>query len=150
MLYIEYYECKKKYDNILEKYSNLLDEVEKLFLKTQPKATDCSKIRTSEGTPPYSFDDYLIEKELKNLDNNINEAKNIVNARKEILDLKEIELRKSKEWLDIVYVYYYLDKYSLRKISKRIPLSTTEIYRKKEKIAETLNLEQKGTKRVLK
>jgi hypothetical protein len=145
LLYIEYHEYKTKYYKAQEKYDEVLSEKEHLFVKTQPKATQYDKEVVSGGSPSNSFDEYLILKEKKQIDERLEEAKSILDDRERLLKLKEEELRHSKDWLDIIYVYYYIEKLSMRKIAKRIPFSTTEIYRKVEIIRKNIKMEQKGT-----
>jgi len=149
MLYIEYHEYRDKYYDAQKKYDEVLSEKEHLFAKTQPKATRYDKEIVSGGTPVNSFDEYLIEKEKKQIDERLEEAKSILDDRERLLKLKEEELRHSKDWIDIIYVYYYIEKLSMRKVSMRIPFSTTEISRKVEIIRKNTNMEQKGTKVVV-
>lgn len=130
MLYIEYHEYRDKYYDAQKKYDEVLSEKESLFARTQPKATQYDKEVVSGGSPSNTFDEYLIAKEKKQIDERLKEAKSILDDRERLLKLKEEELRHSKDWIDIIYVYYYIEKLSMRKISKRIPFSTTEIYRK--------------------
>ena len=145
MLYKEYWEYKTKYYDAQKKYDEVLSEKERLFAKTQPKATQYDKEVVSGGSPSNTFDEYVIQKEKKQIDERLEEAKSILDDRERLLKLKEEELRHSKDWHDIIYVYYYIEKLSMRKISKRIPFGTTEIYRKIENIRKNIKLEQKGT-----
>ncbi len=138
MLYIEYHEYRDKYYDAQRKYDEVLSEKEHLFARTQPKATQYDKEVVSGGSPSNSFDEYLIAKEKKQIDERLEEAKSILDDRERLLKLKEEELRHSKDWLDIIYVYYYIEKLSMRKISKRIPFSTTGIYRKVEIIRKNI------------
>lgn len=138
MLYIEYHEYRDKYYDAQKKYDEVLSEKESLFARTQPKATQYDKEVVSGGSPSNTFDDYLIAKEKKQIDERLEEAKSILEDRERLLKLKEEELRHSKDWVDIIYVYYYIEKLSMRKIAKRIPFSTTEIYRKVEIIRKNV------------
>lgn len=138
MLYIEYHEYRDKYYDAQRKYDEVLSEKEHLFARTQPKATQYDKEIVSGGSPSNSFDEYLILKDKKQLDERLEEAKSILDDRERLLKLKEEELRHSKDWIDIIYVYYYIEKLSMRKIAKRIPFSTTEIYRKVEIIRKNI------------
>lgn len=138
MLYIEYHEYRNKYIVAQRKYDEVLSEKEQLFVRTQPKATQYDKEVVSGGSPSNSFDEYLIAKEKKQIDERLEEAKSILDDRERLLKLKEEELRHSKDWIDIIYVYYYIEKLSMRKIAKRIPFSTTEIYRKVEIIRKNI------------
>lgn len=149
MIYIEYHEYKNKYYVAQKEYDNILSEKEELFVKTQPKATDYDKEKVSGGSPSNTFDNYLIIKEKKQLDERLKEARSILEDRIKLLKLKEEELKQSKEWLDIIYTCYFIDKLSIRKISKKIPFSTTEIFRKIKIIRKNINLEQKGTKDIV-
>ena len=149
-MYKEYLVYKKKCEAAQKIYDDILSEKEHLFAKTQPKATQYNKEIVSGGTTVNSFDEYLIAKEKKQIDERLEEAKSILDDRERLLKLKEEELRHSKDWLDIIYVYYYIEKLSMRKVSMRIPFSTTEISRKVEIIRKNTNVEQKGTKVVLK
>ena len=135
MLYIEYHEYRDKYIIAQRKYDEVLSEKEHLFARTQPKATQYDKEVVSGGSPS---DEYLIAKEKKQIDERLEEAKSILDDRERLLKLKEEELRHSKDWIDIIYVYYYIEKLSMRKIAKRIPFSTTEIYRKVEIIRKNI------------
>lgn len=138
MIYEEYHEYKNKYYVAQKEYDKVLSEKEELFVKTQPKATDYDKERVSGGCPSNSFDNYLIIKEKKQLDLRLEEARSILEDRLRLLKLKEEELKHSKDWLDIIYTYYFIEKLSIRKIGKRIPFSSTEIFRKIKIIRKNL------------
>lgn len=143
MLYKEYWEYKTKYYDAQKKYDEVLSEKERLFAKTQPKATQYDKEVVSGGSPSNTFDEYVIAKEKKQIDERLEEAKSILDDRERLLKLKEEELRHSKDWYDIIYVYYYINKLSIRKIEKRIPFSKSDIYRKLETIKENLGQKEK-------
>lgn len=146
MLYEEYELYKNKYYEAQKKYNEILSEKEELFARTQPKSTSYDKEFVNGGKPSNNFDNYLVKKEKKQIDQRLEEARSILEDRKKLLELKEEELRLSKNWLDIIYIYYYIEKLSARKIEKRIPFSKTEICRKLKIIRENINLGQKGTK----
>ena len=145
MIYISYNEYKNKYYNAQREYDKILNEKEKLFGITLPKATTFDKERVNGGTPVNSFDTYIEKMEEKQIDERLNVARSILEDRKNLLKSKEEELRSSKDWLDIIYVYYYIEKLSIRKIERRIPFSRTEICRKLKIISKNINLGQKGT-----
>lgn len=149
MIYKEYVEYKTKYYEAQNIYDVVLNEKEVLFLKTQPKATDYDKERVSGGSPNNAFDSYLIAKEKKQIDARLEEAKSILEDREKLFKLKEEELRASKDWNDIIYIYYYIENLSIRKIAMRIPFSATQIFRIIQIIRKNINLEQKGTKTIV-
>lgn len=143
MIYAEYHEYKNKYYAAQKEYDKILSEKEELFVKTQPKATEYDKEKVSGGNTSNSFDDYLIIKEKKQLDERLEEARSILEDREKLLKLKEEELRSSKDWLDIIYTYYFVEKLTIRKIAKKIPFSTTAIFEKIKIIRKNVNSEQK-------
>ena len=129
MVYVEYSQIRTKYILAQMQYDAILSEQEELFLRTQPQAVNVEKERVTGGDPINTFDAYLIAKEQKRIDERLKEIKGILDDRKELLDLKERELRASKEWSDIVFKYYFLDNLSIRQIENRIPYSRRQIYR---------------------
>lgn len=137
-IYITYEEYKKKYYEVQMLYNNILEEKERLFAKTQPQSTKFDKISVDGGRPSNSFDDYLIIKDKKQIDKRLEEIKIISNDRKMLLEEKESELRKSKEWIDKVYVYKYLDNIKVKKIIHLIPYEEAQVYRMLDEIKKSL------------
>lgn len=144
MLYIEYHEYKTKYYKAQEKYDEVLSEKEHLFAKTQPKATQYDKEVVSGGSPSNSFDEYVIAKEKKQIDERLDEAKSILEDRERLLKLKEIELRQSKDWHDKVYVYKYLDNLSANEIKYKMHYCRSNIYEILKKIRKNIGLDKIG------
>ena len=138
MLYVEYNQLRTKYILAQMQYDAILSEQEELFLRTQPTGVSYDKERITGGDPSNPFDEYIIAKERKHIDERLKEIKSILDDRKELLDLKERELRASKDWHDIIFKYYYLDNLSITKIENRIPYSRVQIWRKLNKIKENL------------
>lgn len=138
MLYVEYNLLRHKYIAAQIQYDAILSEQEELFLRTQPTAVSFDKERVTGGDPQNPFDAYLIVKERKRIDERLNEIKCILDDRKELLDLKERELRASKDWNDIIFKYYYLDNLSITKIENRIPYSRVQIWRRLNTIKANL------------
>lgn len=146
MIYLEYIDYKNKYSEIQKIFDGILNEKEQLFSITQPKASKMEGEKVNGGVKENLFDRYLIMKDEKQIDTRLEEARSLLKDREHMLELKEAELRDSKDWQDVIYVYYYIERLSIRKIAKKIPFSTTEIFRKLKKIEKNINLEQKGTK----
>lgn len=138
MIYKEYQEILNKFNDAQEEYNILLNEKETLFQMTQPKSVDCENERVKGGAIKNSFDSYLEIKEKSKIDERLVEIKSILDARKELLNFKEEQLRKSKDWNDVIYVYYYLENLSTYKIEKRIPYSQRQICRKLKEIKDNL------------
>jgi hypothetical protein len=146
LLYIEYHEYRNKYYAAQEKYDEVLSEKEHLFVKTQPKATQYDKEVVSGGSPSNSFDEYLILKDKKQIDERLEEAKSILEDRERLLKLKEIELRQSKDWHDKVYVYKYLDNLSANEIKYKMHYCRSNIYEILKKIKKNIGLDKIGQK----
>lgn len=129
MIYIQYENCKNKYYAAQKEYERIVDERETLFMKTQPKATDTTKDRVSGGANNNAFDNYLIQKEKKQLDVRLEEARSILNDRKELFRLKEEELRKSTNIHDRIYTHKFLDNMKVYKIARLVGYGEAQIYR---------------------
>lgn len=146
MLYVKYENYKNKYHDAQENFDDILSEKEKLFAKTQPKATNYNKEIVTGGTPVNSFENYVIEKEEKQIDKRLTEARSILKDRNLLLKSKEEELMISKDWYDIIYKYHFIEYLSTRKIEKRVPFSKSEIDRKLKIIKENISWDKKGQK----
>ncbi len=129
MLYQEYDDFKLKYNDAQSQCDQILKEKESLFLITQPKAVDLDRERVVGGENSNVFDTYLIKKQEKRIDERLDEAKSILENRQMLLKMKEEELRRSKDWNDQIYRYYFIDRCSVKQISRRIPYSTRQIFR---------------------
>lgn len=128
MLYVEYHEYKTKYYEAQKKYDEILSEKEKLFAITQPKSTSFDKEIVSGGSPSNSFDNYLILKEKKQIDERLKEARSILSDREKLLRIKEEELRLSSDWHDIAYIYKYIDNLPVKIIKAKMPYCRSQIY----------------------
>lgn len=128
-LYLDYEKCKKKYNEIVFTYESVIEEKECLFIKTQPKSTTIDKVLVSQSKNNNLFDNYLIDVEKKQLDLKIEEAKKLVDERFNYLKTKEKELRRSKEWIDKIYVYRFIEQLPVKTILHLIPYEEAQIYR---------------------
>lgn len=138
MVYVEYNQIRTKYILAQVQYDFILTEQEELFARTQPQAVNGENERVTGGATQSPFDTYLIAKERKHIDERLKEVKGILADREQLLKLKEQELRASKDWYDIIFKHYFLDKMSIRQIENRIPYSRRQIYRKINDIKDNL------------
>lgn len=129
MIYIIYEKYKKCYYDTQNRYNEILTEKERLFSITQPKATDYGKEKTSGGKPSNPFDEYLIQKEKKQIDARLKEVKSLLEDRERLLRLKRDELRASNNIHDKIYRYRYIDKMRVQKIVKLVGYSEAQVYR---------------------
>ena len=144
-VYVVYEDFKNKYFESQNKYDEILREKEYLFSKTQPKAARTDKIIISTS-PTNVFDEYLVVKEKKKIDQRLEEIKTIVEDRSKLLKLKEIELRHSKNIWDRIYTMRYLDNLNIYKISFVLNYSQSQVYRKLERIDRSIKTCEKMRK----
>ena len=142
MTYIEYEQYKQKYNATLKEHEKLIDEKEKLFLLTQPKATAYDKEKVKGGTPVNTFDEYLIKKEKKELDQKLEESQSILNERIRLLNIKREELNQSKDEYDILYKYKYIDNLKVRVIYKKMAYCRASVYNMLNEIRKNIKFRQ--------
>ena len=128
MLYEEYEEYKSRYYEAQRIYNDILNEKEELFAKTQPKATQITGEKTGGGKHENLFDEYLIQKERKNIDKRLEEAKSILDDRERLLKLKELEVRASKHSHDKIYRCRYIDRLTIEKTARLSNYSRSQVF----------------------
>jgi len=128
LLYEEYEKYKNKYYEVQQKYNEILNEKEELFARTQPKATQITGDKTTGGKHTNTFDDYLIQKEKKNIDQRLEEVKSILDDRERLLKLKEQELRVSKHSHDKIYRCRYIDRLTIEKTARLSNYSRSQVF----------------------
>lgn len=138
MLYIKYAEYKKNYHKSQEMYNDIVNEKEQLLSLVQPKATNFDKESVSGGKRENPFDTYTNKIIEDRVEERLEEARNILRDRKVLLYDKEEELRKSKNWFDIVYVYKYLEGLRVEEIKYKMPYCKRSIYGILEKIKKNI------------
>ena len=137
-IYLEFEKYKKEYYSTQKKYSELINERERLFSLTQPQATKYDKQLIKGGASFNKFDDYLIKKEKLQLDNDIKEIESILNHRKTLYEDKKKELEKSKDVKDRIYVLRYINKMKISKICMAMIYSEAQVYRILKSISENI------------
>ncbi len=136
MIYADYELFKIKYNQSQKIYSEIMDEYELIFQRTQVKAIEYDKEKIQSNSYHDKIEEYLVEKERKHIDERLHEAKTIMDERAELLALKENELRKSGNLHDRIYTLKYIDGLDVHKIALIINYSESQIYRIIEKIKE--------------
>ena len=127
MLYVDYVILKQSYDESLRRLKELLDKKEEAFTRTLPNAIryDLQKVMHSVSTNS-ALDDYIMD--VEKIDQQIRSAKIILMERKDMLDLKEEELKKSRDTDDRVYFLKYIQRLTVEQIAIRRPYSAGNIY----------------------
>ena len=130
----EYNRCKRAYDSMQDICNSILTEKERFFTRTQPNAIRYDKVAVEGGLHDNGFDEYLAECEKREIDKRLNEAIKLLQARAELLRLKEMELRASNDITDVVYTMKYLDNAKPKTIAMALAYSESQIYRIIEQI----------------
>ena len=133
MTYLDYELLRRKYLAAQKSYDELLEEKERLFSRTQPKAVQFDGVQGA-GREQSPFDEYLAKKETKQLDERLEEALDLLNCREDLLQRKEQELRCSRDIYDKIYRRRYLDKWRVGRIAMDIGYSESQVYRLLENI----------------
>ena len=127
MLYVDYVILKQSYDESLRRLKELLDKKEEAFTRTLPNAIryDLTKVIHSVSTNS-ALDDYVMN--IEAIEQEIRRARVIVYERKEMLNLKEEELKKSRDTDDRVYFLKYIQRLTVEQIAIRMHYSEGNIY----------------------
>lgn len=142
-LYLQYEGYRRKYIAAQQKYDELLSEKEALFERTQPGAVIYDKERVSSGTSSNKFDDYVIAKERTQIDERLDEARQILDEREQLLKRCEKDLRDSTNVYDKVYCLRYLDRLRIYKVANAVHYSEAQVYRILRDISESLKRDRK-------
>lgn len=114
MVFIEYEQYKRKYHDTQKKYDELLTKKEGILSRK------------------------AYHRELKAINQRISDIQSLLNERELLFRLKEDELRNSKEPIDKVYYLRNIENMNVRRISKIVHYSETQVYRILNTINETL------------
>ena len=128
-LYIQYERFKNRYLDAQRMYDTILSEKEELFSKTQPKTVSYDKEKISGGHGTDAFEQYIMDLERKKITQRLNEIKSLMDDRGHLLELKEQELRQSKDLYDRIYSLRYLEHRKPENIAHNIGYSVSQIYR---------------------
>lgn len=127
MTYLDYEGFKTKYYNVQQMFAEILLEKEAIFSKTLPSGIryDKEQVQTSvDGSP---LDEYVIE--LERIETKITKVRESLKDWEFLLSLKEKELRQSNDLHDKIYVMRILDGYGIKRISKVLNYSNSQVYR---------------------
>lgn len=129
MIFLEYERAKIKYYTAQMWFEEALSEQERLITKTMPSAITYNKPNVKSSPKGNALDDYVIAKEEKRIDRKISRMRKLMDDREKILKVKEQELRKSHDKLDLVYLNWRIDGLSPEEIAKALNYSKSQVYR---------------------
>lgn len=138
MIYHEYADLRKKYIDTQRKYEEILTEKENLFARTLPSAIKYDKDKVQSSSYKNTYDEYLIKKEEKRIDERLEEARLILECRRELLEAKKEELQQSSKIEDTLYLMRYVENEKIRDIADKIGYSESQIHRILKKIRKSV------------
>ena len=138
-MYLEHNKRWCEYEQAKEDLREVLDEYEVVFQRTQPKGNYSERV---SGTPRNKTEEYVIEVERRQLNRRIADAKLIIQAKKDLLDMAEEDLRKSRNIYDLIYLKKWVEHKRPKVIYRELDLmgisySTSHIYEIIKRIRQT-------------
>lgn len=129
-----YKEHRKEYNEYVQAQAilnNVIDEYIKAFQKTQPHSPCYSGIQMNGHVN--RVEEYVIEVENRDLKRRAEDAERVLYLKRELLDLKEAELRKSHNIYDLLYLGKWVDHKKVSEIIRELDFkgicySTTQVY----------------------
>ena len=125
-LFVEYELLKRECKVAKRDYDKALEKKAEYYYSVLPGASDTSKELIKTECTNDKFLNYTIK--IQEIDSEIEVRKNLYGNLSYRLKLKEIELRNSKELLDRIYVYRYLDKLNVKAIGIKIQYGKSQTY----------------------
>lgn len=131
------------YEIILEKYqaaAQIMEELEledtELRTRLYPHSVRLNKAagKSKSIVRNNPIDDYLIEKEKRNLDSRIEQAREILKGWEKALDYKKHELSISPDMIDRIYKLLYIDNMKAKEAARKLDIDICTVYRYKARI----------------
>ena len=129
MIYLDYEECKIKYAQLQIQFNQVLTEKERLFTRTLPNAIRYDKDHVQSSPDSNVLEDYVVALEESKIDESLGRLRQLLEDRERLLELKEKELRKSRDKDDKIYRFRFLDGYGINKIARTLNYSKSQVYR---------------------
>lgn len=129
MQYLNYERAKNKYLMAQDLCNDILLEKELLFQMTQPKASASDDDRVQSTIKiDNAFDDYLIAKEQRRIDERFAEAMGMLEDAKKLMRDAEGVLRGSNHPYDVIYCMAILSgRKKIKEISEKVGYSEVQV-----------------------
>ena len=117
-----YLEHNKQWNEFIQAQNDLqaiIDEWVVAFQKTQPKVNYGEH---TSGSPVNKVEEYVIEVERRQLKRRMDEAKEVLQAKQDLLDAVEKQLRKSRNIYDLIYTKKWVDHKRPKDIYRELDL----------------------------
>ena len=148
MVYPEYVQYKSKYEELQNRFASLLLEKEKLFTDTFPRGITYDKDKVQCMPDDNPLERYAVTMDEKQIDEKLDTLRRQIKDWSILIDVKENELRKSKDIPDRIFTLRYLDGVSVSRISNIVSYSKKQIYRILGKMDKTISKNEKMTRNV--
>lgn len=127
--YIAYLQAQEEVEKIINEQEKLIQKVlpksplsehEREFLVSTPPTGGNALVRKAE--------DYAIEMESRNIRLRLSQAVEVMKSRYELVQMKELEIRKSKDIYNMIYVAKWIDGKKVCEIVDDTGYSRSHIY----------------------
>lgn len=129
MIYLEYEEYRAKYLDLQGQFSHYLTQKEEIFTKALPNAIRYDRERVQCTVDSNPLEEYAIQLDEAHIDENLSRLRQLLEDRERLLSMKEMELRKSPDKFDRVYVCRYLDGHGINRICRSMNYSRSQVYK---------------------
>lgn len=139
-LFIEHYKLNEEYKEAEKEFEKALAKKSQLMYSVLPKSAN-SEIELVKGSSSNKFLNYTIK--MEEIDKEINVRRNLRDVLEYRLKLKEIELKKSDELADKIYILKYIEHLKVKYISIKVNYSKAQTYRILDEILTKIKNETK-------
>lgn len=127
--YLSYLEAQKKLEDIINEYETILAKVQpKSPLAEHEREFSKETILPPSGKKVNKAEEYAIVMKERKIRERLTDAKIILQERFTLLDLKEQEIRKSKDIYNMVYTAKWIDGLKPDAIVKQTGYSRSQVY----------------------
>lgn len=127
--YLSYLEAQKKLEDIINEYEAILAKVQpKSSLAEHEREFSKETILPPSGNKINKAEEYAIAMEQRKIKERLSDAKLILQERFNLLDLKEQEIRKSRDIYNRIYTLKWIDGLKADAIIEETGYSRSQVY----------------------
>lgn len=127
--YLSYLEAQKKLEDIINEYEAILAKVQpKSSLAEHEREFSKETILPPSGKKINKAEEYAIAMEQRKIKERLSDAKLILQERFNLLDLKEQEIRKSRDIYNRIYTLKWIDGMKADAIIEETSYSRSQVY----------------------
>lgn len=139
-LFIEHYRLNEEYKEAKKEFEKALAKKSQLLYSVVPKSANFEN-ELVKGSSSNKFLNYTIK--MEEIDKEINVRRNLRDVLEYRLKLKEIELKKSDDLTDKIYILKYIEHLKVKYIAIKINYSKAQTYRIIDEISTKIKDETK-------